>query len=142
MAHTELEFLVFQQILHMEYMGHHTFFFYPNVSPMHTYQNVGMQHSIHFPSVCTSSPILFLIFLASSHTFVKKKTISADYVVKIPSTRLVLPVVMSSKRSFRQLDTRFLHGVLEEDVYFRQPQGYEDGKSPCNIFKLDKDLCG
>jgi hypothetical protein len=44
----------------------------------------------------------------------------------------------------RQLDVQnvFLHGNLEEDVFMRQPPGYEDKKMPSYVFKLDKALYG
>lgn len=65
-------------------------------------------------------------------------------VVKIATVRLVLAISVSRGWSLRQLDVKnaFLHGVLEEEVYMRQPPGYEDQHKPNYVCKLDKAIYG
>jgi histone deacetylase 1/2 len=65
-------------------------------------------------------------------------------IVKIATIRTVLALSVSRGWSLRQLDVKnvFLHGVLEEEVYMRQPPGFENPDVPNYICKLDKALYG
>lgn len=49
-------------------------------------------------------------------------------VVKPTTERLILALVVSHGWSLRQIDIHnaFLHGDLEENVFMKQPPGYED----------------
>ena len=65
-------------------------------------------------------------------------------VVKAATIRLVLSIAMSRGWCLRQLDVQnaFLHGVLDEEVFMKQPPGFEDKSKPLHICKLDKALYG
>uniref|UniRef100_A0ACD5TCP1 Uncharacterized protein n=1 Tax=Avena sativa TaxID=4498 RepID=A0ACD5TCP1_AVESA len=65
-------------------------------------------------------------------------------VVKAATIRIVLSIAVSRGWSLRQLDVKnaFLHGVLEEEVYMKQPPGFESSATPHYICKLDKALYG
>jgi histone deacetylase 1/2 len=65
-------------------------------------------------------------------------------VIKMPTIRAILSIAVSKGWSLRQLDVQnaFLHGVLEEEVYIKQPPGYEDKTRPGYVCKLDKALYG
>jgi histone deacetylase 1/2 len=65
-------------------------------------------------------------------------------VVKIATVCLVLAIVVSRGWSLQRLDVKnvFLHGVLEEEVYMKQPPGYEDKSIQDYVWKLDKALYG
>jgi histone deacetylase 1/2 len=65
-------------------------------------------------------------------------------VVKAATIRTVLSIVVSRGWSLRQLDVHnaFLHGILEEEVYMQQPQGFVERGKENYICKLDKALYG
>lgn len=65
-------------------------------------------------------------------------------VVKHTAIRLVLSIAISRGWCLRQLDVKnaFLHGILEEDVFMRQPPRYVDSQLPHFVCKLDKSIYG
>jgi histone deacetylase 1/2 len=65
-------------------------------------------------------------------------------IVKIATIRIVLAIAVSRDWSLRQLYVKnaFLHGVLEDEVYMKQPPGFENPDAPHHVCRLDKALYG
>jgi histone deacetylase 1/2 len=65
-------------------------------------------------------------------------------VIKQGTIRLVLSIALSQRWCIRQLDIQnaFLHGLLDEEVYMCQPQGYIHPDFPTHICRLKKSLYG
>ncbi|KAG8479441.1 hypothetical protein CXB51_029725 [Gossypium anomalum] len=63
-------------------------------------------------------------------------------VVKHSSIRILLALVAQLNLELAQLDvnTAFLHGELEEEIYMTQPKGYEDAGGRNWVCKLNKSL--
>jgi hypothetical protein len=77
-----------------------------------------------------------------------KQRLGIDYddtlspVVKPATIRLVLSLAVSQEWVHRQLDVQnaFLHGVLEKEVFMKQPLRYINAEFPSYHCKLDKAL--
>jgi hypothetical protein len=67
-----------------------------------------------------------------------------SHVERIDTVRMVLAIATQNKWIMHQMDVKsaFLNGCLEEEVYVRQPPGYEIDKHRDKVYKLRKDLCG
>jgi hypothetical protein len=65
-------------------------------------------------------------------------------VVKPTTVRLLFSLAVTHGWSLRELDVQnaFLHGVLEEEVYMRQPPGFVDPTCPQHLCRLEKALYG
>jgi hypothetical protein len=65
-------------------------------------------------------------------------------VVKSSTSRTILSIVVSSSWTTHQLGVKnaFLHGSLEETVYYQQPLGFEDKNHPDHVCLLQKSLYG
>lgn len=64
--------------------------------------------------------------------------------MKPTTIQILLSLVVSHGWSLKQIDIQnaFLHGVLNAEVYMKQPPGYEDSFYPHYLCKLDKSLYG
>lgn len=63
-------------------------------------------------------------------------------VARLSTIRAVLSVAATEKMSLTQFDvsTAFLNGTVEETIYMKQPEGYEDGSN--RVCRLNKSLYG
>jgi hypothetical protein len=65
-------------------------------------------------------------------------------IVKMAMIHIILSIAVSRKWCLRQLDMQntFLHRVLEEDVFMKQPPCYVDSNFSQHVCKLGKALYG
>jgi hypothetical protein len=79
-----------------------------------------------------------------------KQRLGIDYddtfspVVKPATIRIILSLAISQGWDLHQLDVKnaFLHGILEEEVYMKQPPGFVSSEFPSYHCKLDRALYG
>ncbi|WVZ51714.1 hypothetical protein U9M48_002829, partial [Paspalum notatum var. saurae] len=65
-------------------------------------------------------------------------------VARLEAIRILLAFAASKGFKLQQMDVNsaFLNGFIEEEVYVRQPTGFESAKFPDRVFKLRKALYG
>ncbi|KAL5230540.1 hypothetical protein ABZP36_029316 [Zizania latifolia] len=65
-------------------------------------------------------------------------------VARLESIRILLAFAASKGFKLFQMDVKsaFLNGFIEEEVYVKQPPGFENPKFPKHVFKLQKALYG
>jgi hypothetical protein len=65
-------------------------------------------------------------------------------VARLEAIRILLAFSVAKGFKLHQMDVKsdFLNGVLEEEVYVRQPPGFESEKYPHRVYKLRKALYG
>jgi hypothetical protein len=65
-------------------------------------------------------------------------------VARIEAIRMLLAYAASKGFKLYQMDVKsaFLNGYIEEEVYVRQPPGFENPKYPNHVYKLHKSLYG
>jgi hypothetical protein len=65
-------------------------------------------------------------------------------VIKQVTVRLVFSILVSRDWKNHQLDiyNAFLNGILDEEVYMKQPSGFVDSALPSHVCRLHKSLYG
>jgi hypothetical protein len=65
-------------------------------------------------------------------------------VAHLEAIRILLAFAASKGFKLYQMDMKnaFLNGVIQEEVYVRQPPGFESPKYPDRVYKLSKALYG
>ncbi|WVZ84788.1 hypothetical protein U9M48_031776 [Paspalum notatum var. saurae] len=65
-------------------------------------------------------------------------------VARLEAIRILLAFAASKGFKLQQMDVKsaFLNGFIEEEVYVRQPPGFESAKFPDRVYKLRKGLYG
>jgi hypothetical protein len=65
-------------------------------------------------------------------------------VARLEAIRILLDFYVAKRFKLPEMDVKsaFLNGVLEEEVYVRQPPGFESEKYPHRVYKLRKALYG
>ena len=65
-------------------------------------------------------------------------------VARLEAIRIFLAFAASKGFKLYQMDVKsaFLNGFIEEEVYVKQPPGFESPKFPDQVFKLQKALYG
>ena len=65
-------------------------------------------------------------------------------VARLESIRILLAYASHHNFKLQQMDVKsaFLHGPLKEEVYVKQPSGFEDPNFPNHVYRLDKALYG
>jgi hypothetical protein len=65
-------------------------------------------------------------------------------VARLEVIRILLAFFVAKGLNLHQMDVKstFLNSVLEEEVYVRQPLGFESEKHPHRVYKLRKELYG
>jgi hypothetical protein len=63
---------------------------------------------------------------------------------RLEAIRILTAFSVAKGFMFHQMDVKsaFLNDVLEEEVYVRQPSGFESEKYPHRVYKLRKALYG
>ena len=67
-----------------------------------------------------------------------------DLIPKPPQKNIIITkqVFINKLNEQAHVKSAFLNGVIEEEVYVKQPLGFEDLKNPDHVYKLKKSLSG
>jgi hypothetical protein len=82
----------------------------------------------------------------NNHFIIASRAYSLHFspVIKPKTVHVVLGITTSRAWPIHQLDVKnaFLHGILDEEVYYQQPLGFLDLSHPNYVCRLHKSLYG
>ncbi|PKU63290.1 Retrovirus-related Pol polyprotein from transposon TNT 1-94 [Dendrobium catenatum] len=96
------------------------------------------------PAGQVSSHKARLVAQGCSQEFGVNFTETFSPVAKMVTIRMLITVALTQNWPIKQLDVSnaFLHGDLLEEVYMKQPKGFEDSTNPKHVCKLRKSIYG
>ncbi|PKU78985.1 Retrovirus-related Pol polyprotein from transposon TNT 1-94 [Dendrobium catenatum] len=85
-----------------------------------------------------------LVAQGCSQVFGLNFTETFSPVAKMATIRMLITVALNKQWQITQLDitNAFLHGELHDEVYMKQPRGFEDSNHPNHVCKLHKSIYG
>jgi hypothetical protein len=85
-------------------------------------------------------------FVAQGYTQIEGVEFDETFalVARLESIRILLPIACHLGFKLYQMDVKntFLNGILQEEVYVKQPKEFQDHHHPHHVFKLKKALYG
>lgn len=96
------------------------------------------------PNITIARYKALLVAQGHRHEYDLNYTKTFSPIAKFPSLRVFLTVAFNNSWPLHQLDVTnaFLHGSLNEQIYMKQPLGFEDNQIPNHVCLLQKSIYG